>query len=138
MNKCKNCGKNCEGDFCFLHKPRKAMKQGIFTKMRAGKVTDFKKMKEGLDKLIMKKMFLSIWKKRKHNSEISGEYLGQEALSIYFHHILPKEKYPEACLDEENIIILSLDEHTNVESNIYRYEEINKRRDILKNKYNIF
>jgi hypothetical protein len=27
------------------------------------------------------------------------EYLGSEALSIYFHHILAKEKYPEACLD---------------------------------------
>ncbi len=55
----------------------------------------------------------------------------------YFHHILAKEKYPEACLDEENIILLTLDEHSNVESDIYRYEEVNKRREQLKQKYEI-
>jgi hypothetical protein len=82
-------------------------------------------------------MFREIWRQKQHYSEISGEYLGSEALSIYFHHILAKEKYPEACLDPENIVLLSLDEHTNVESNMYRYEEINKRRETLKTKYNI-
>jgi len=30
-----------------------------------------------------------------------------------------------------------LDEHTNVENNMYRYEEVNKRRLQLKTKYNI-
>ena len=58
-------------------------------------------------------------------------------LSIFFHHILPKEKYPEAALDEENIILLTLNEHGNVENNIYKYEEINKRRTYLKTKYNL-
>ena len=56
---------------------------------------------------------------------------------MFFHHILPKEKYPEALLDEENIILLTLDEHSNVESDIYRYEEVNKRREQLKQKYDI-
>lgn len=137
MKKCKTCGKNAESEYCFQHKPRKSMNKGIYHQMRSRPVTDFKKMKEDLDKIIMKEMFLLIWKKRRHYSEISGEYLGSEALSIYFHHILPKEKYPEACLDEENIILLSLDEHTNVESNIYRYEAINNKRIYLKKKYNL-
>lgn len=56
---------------------------------------------------------------------------------MFFHHILPKKKYPKAKLDEENVIILSLDEHENVEIDMYRYEEINKRREQLIEKYNI-
>jgi hypothetical protein len=58
-------------------------------------------------------------------------------MSTYFHHILPKEKYPKACFDEENIILLTLDEHTNVESDMYKYPEVNKRRELLKIKYEI-
>jgi hypothetical protein len=70
-----------------------------------------------------------------HYSEVSGKFLGKEPMSTYFHHILPKEKYPEACFDEENIILLTLEEHSNVESNMYRYEEVNKRRNYLFTKY---
>ena len=83
----------------------------------------------------MREMFLEIWKKRKHYSEVSGAYLGKEPMSTYFHHILSKEKYPDACLDEENIILLTLEEHSNVENDIYRYEEVNKKRNYLLTKY---
>lgn len=80
-------------------------------------------------------LFLEIWKERKHYSEISNQYLGKEPLSIYFHHILPKNKYPEASLDKDNIILLTLDEHTDVESNVYKYEKINHLRVKLLLKY---
>jgi len=80
--------------------------------------------------------FMDVWKKREHKSEISGEPLGKEAMSTFFHHILPKSKYPEVAYDESNIILLTLDEHTNVESDIYRYEEINRRRIQLLNQLN--
>jgi uncharacterized protein YvpB len=85
----------------------------------------------------MRKFFLEVWKKRQHYSEVSGEWLGKEPLSIYFHHILPKNKYPEAKFDEENIILLTFDEHQNVESNKFRYEEINIRRERLQEKYKV-
>lgn len=87
----------------------------------------------------MRDFFLSIWNKRPHFSEVSGTYLGREPLSIFFHHILPKskEKYTKAALDEENIILLTLDEHTNCENDMYRYEEINKRREYLLEKYSL-
>ena len=49
-----------------------------------------------------------------------------------FHHILPKSKYPEASLDEENIILLTWEEHDQVEMDMYRYEDINNRREQLK------
>jgi hypothetical protein len=87
--------------------------------------------------LLLREMFLDIWKKRSHHSEVSGDYLGKEPMSTYFHHILAKEKYPDACLDEENIILLTLEEHSNVENDMYRYEEINNRRISLKKEYNI-
>ena len=82
-----------------------------------------------------REMFLDIWKKKPHKSEVSGTYLGKEPMSTYFHHILPKEKYPEDCLDEENIILLTLEEHSNVENDMYRYEEVNNRRNQLNLKY---
>ena len=85
--------------------------------------------------LKMKNFFMDIWNKKKHYSEVSGDYLGSEALSTYFHHILPKSKYPEAALDEENIILLTLLEHEQVEMDIYRYEEVNQRRIKLLEKY---
>ncbi len=82
-------------------------------------------------------VFYKIWKKQPHLSEVSGNYLGMEPLSAYFHHILPKSKYPELRLVEENIILLTLDEHANVESDMYKYEEVNKRREQLITKYNV-
>lgn len=131
---CKTCGKNCEGgEYCFQHKPRKALKSGTFSTL-----TPKNKVNDGKVELSeMSKFFLRIWNKRKHVSEISGEILYSPPSSAYFHHILPKEKYPEICYCEDNIVILSLDEHTNVESDIYRYEEINRRRKFLKEKYGI-
>ena len=126
--KCKTCGNSCEGDYCFRHKPRKKM------------LTTTKNYSNKLiieEKSSMREMFLRIWKQRPHKSEISDERLGTEPLSIFFHHILPKEKYKDATLDEENIILLTLDEHTNVENDIYRYKEVNKRREYLKTKYNV-
>ena len=126
--KCKTCGASCEGEYCFRHKPRKPM-------LTTAKNYSNKLIIE--EKSSMREMFLRIWKTRLHKSEISGERLGTEPLSIFFHHILPKEKYQQAALDEENIILLTLDEHTNVENDIYRYEEVNKRRKYLKEKYDL-
>lgn len=84
----------------------------------------------------MRNLFLEIWKERKHYSEVSGDYLGSEALSTFFHHILPKSKYPELQYDKSNIILLTLDEHTDVESCMYKFEEVNRRRIELLNKIN--
>jgi hypothetical protein len=133
---CKTCGKNSDSEYCFIHKARKPLPS-------SGRGLTSKKssiMSKKLDKspskfLEMRQFFLSIWNKKPHKSEVSGEYLGSEAMSTYFHHILPKEKYPKACLDEENIVILSLLEHSNVENDMYKYEKINERRNHLLTKY---
>ena len=127
--KCKTCGKNSDSDYCFQHKPRKQLQQsGIKPSL-----TSKKGVSDGY--IQQREMFLDIWKKKPHKSEVSGVYLGKEPMSTYFHHILPKEKYPEACLDEENIILLTLEEHSNVENDMYKYEEVNERRNHLLKKY---
>jgi len=131
MGKCKQCGKNAEGELCFQHKPRKLMRQ-IFKRRAASKLKAYKGNKD-IDK--MRNLFISIWNKRSHKSEVSRLGLGREPLTHYFHHILPKSKYPELAYIEENIILLTIDEHANVESDMYKYEEINGRREQLINKY---
>lgn len=127
--KCRICGKNAESEYCFQHKQRKPLPVRKTFKSPVKNETASRNISE------LRDFFLQIWRKRPHVSEVSGDYLGKEPLSVFFHHILPKEKYPEARLDEDNIILLTLDEHTNVETNIYKYEEVNKRRDLLKLKY---
>jgi hypothetical protein len=122
---CKTCGKNCEGEYCFQHKPRKKLQASVKKQEEVQKTTE------------MQEFFLQIWKKKPHKSEVSGESLGSEALSIFFHHVLPKEKYSQARFDEENIILLTWEEHDQVERDITRYEEVNKRREQLKKKYDI-
>lgn len=83
----------------------------------------------------MRELFQKIWNERPHYSELSWTFLGREISTVFFHHILPKSKYEEATLDEDNIILLTWEEHSNVENNPTRYEEINKRRDKLMEKY---
>jgi hypothetical protein len=127
MMTCKTCGKKCDGEYCFQHKPRKKLSSKSNKKLDKPE----NKTKD------MQEFFLKIWKKRLHYSQVSMDHLGNEPLSIFFHHILPKNKYPEAAFDEENIILLTLNEHDQVESDVYRFEEINKRREQLKKKYEI-
>jgi hypothetical protein len=130
MGTCKTCGKKCDKEYCFQHKPRKRIPTSNLTK-------SVKKEPPIRQTEAMQWFFLEIWKKRKHYSELSGDYLGSEALSTYFHHILPKGKYPEAMFDEKNIILLTWEEHDQVEMDPTRYEEVNKRREQLKKKYEI-
>ena len=129
--KIEGCNNPIWGDgLCAKHKPRKRIATQNLTK-------SVKKEKAIRDISEMQEFFLQIWKKKLHYSEVSMDYLGKEPLSVFFHHILAKEKYPQAAFDEENIILLTLDEHTNVENDMYKYEEVNKRREQLKQKYEI-
>jgi len=137
--KCKVCGRKSESEYCFRHKPRKPLAGD--TQRPALRRTPLRKFKNALpskgkspntDHLF----FMDIWKKRPHRSEISGVYLGKEPSSAFFHHILPKNKYPDVRMDEENIILLTLDEHADVESDMYKFDIINQRRINLLKKLN--
>src|SRR6478736_647849 len=131
--------------FCKYHYPKSIKKQspfkprGLLYKIFAGTKT-MKLIDDVLEAEFYKthrdEFFKKIWKKRDHSSEVSNEFLGHIPNTMNFHHILPKHKYPQAEYDEENIILLTPEEHATVELNIYKYEEINKRRIYLKLKYN--
>ncbi len=85
----------------------------------------------------MYKLFEEIFIERNRRSEISKTYLGAECLSTFCHHILPKGRYPEYGFDKDNIILVTFDEHQKVEQDPFFYEEVNIRREKLKEKYDI-
>ncbi len=138
---CKVCGKPSESEYCFIHKPRKKLASKGAPLERGKPLRKFKNAlpsKGGVSQPNKDHLFFTeIWKKRPHRSEISGVYLGKEASSAFFHHILPKNKYPEVRMDEENIILLTLDEHADVESDMYKFDIINQRRTKLLKKYEL-
>lgn len=124
------------GGFCKSHAPKTSLRKKAFSLKTKKKATDnIEKEKKEAEMNLMKEFFISIWKKRIHRSELSSISLPQEMKSIYLHHILPKNKYKEAMYDEENIILLTFEEHQQVESNMYRYPLINERRIVLLKKY---
>ena len=136
--KCKVCGRKSESEYCFRHKPRKKL---VVSKTQLGRNKPLRKFKKALPSKggVLNKdhlFFMDIWKKRPHRSEISGVYLRKEPSSAFFHHILPKNKYPEVRMDEENIILLTIDEHADVESDMYKFDIINQRRINLLKKLN--
>lgn len=57
-------------------------------------------------------LFYDIWAKKRHYCESCGLWLGDEAKSIFFDHLLEKSKYPEFALMEENIYICCLNCHS--------------------------
>lgn len=79
----------------------------------------------------------ALWQKRGPYSEVSKEWLGSEVNKACIHHIVPKSKWGEGRYIEENCILMTIQEHSNVENDPYKYEEINRRREVLKEKYGI-
>ena len=122
--KCKKCGRKAMSELCFFCKPKKrlAVKRNPSKAVKSEEMRDF---------------FLSIWKKRNHRSEVSGDYIYGSFSTLYFHHILEKHKHPELAFCDDNLILVTPTEHMNVHLDMYRYEEINKRRNALKLKYEI-
>lgn len=134
-NKCEICGKSAESNRCFLHKPH-SLKSKTSLRRHKREATIEEKEKQVVDTERMYALFKSLYIKRGKKSEISDEDI-YSLSSANVHHILLKEKHPEAKFDEENLILLTIDEHANVHLDMYKYEEINKRREFLKNKYNL-
>lgn len=67
-------------------------------------------------------------------SEISGKPLNGEISSTWFHHIYPKSKYPELRYCPENIILVTADEHSEIEASVV-YEEVEKKKRFIAEHY---
>ena len=78
--------------------------------------------------------FYTILQTREKCSELSGTPLIGELNSTWFHHILPKSKYPALRFCPENIIVVTFDEHTVIESGKH-FPEVEKRKKELTENY---
>lgn len=78
--------------------------------------------------------FYLILQTRGKESEVSQSKLYGEINSTWFHHILPKSKFPELRYCVDNIIVLTSDEHNAVE-NGKEYEEVERRKKDLQSRY---
>jgi 5-methylcytosine-specific restriction endonuclease McrA len=106
--KCKTCGKNAESEYCFLHKPRKALRKTVILEKNVKKSSNSGKKSD------LHEFFLHIWKNRqKHDCENCGKWLGKEPLSYMFDHLLEKSKYPDLAKEEDNIMLVCLECHDN-------------------------
>lgn len=132
---CPTCHKPCEDPRgCFSHKPRKPLKSGgkIAVKPRTAQ----QKMKTQIAIDRMWQLFLEVWEERGPYSEIDGAYLGKEPRSYMFDHLLPKETFPEVQYEKWNILMVTLDQHSN-KHNGYPHpthqEAINKAKEVYNN-----
>ena len=130
--KCKTCGKNSEGEYCFQHKPRKPLQQrGYKPSLTAKKVVSDGNIPQ------MKQFFMNYWRTHKpHVCENCNKHLGKEPLSYMFDHVLEKSKYPELAFEEENIMYLCLECHDKKTRGFYS-DVIQERINYLKLKFNI-
>ena len=103
---CKVCGKKSESEWCFAHKPKKPLNASYKMQKSSKRVTN--------DTLEMREFFRTIWNKRKkHDCENCGKWLGSEPLSYMFDHLLEKSKHPDLKFEEDNIMLVCLECHDN-------------------------
>jgi hypothetical protein len=54
---------------------------------------------------------MEIWAERKHYSEVSGAYLGEEPLAHFFSHVCGKGAHPSIKFHKRNIMLMTIKEH---------------------------
>ena len=101
-----------------------------------------------------KLVFEMIWNERDHVSFISGIHLGDEAKAHFFAHVIAKGKEPKLRLVKENIVLLSIEEHSLLDAGTQEqrdkyaeimkqggvpvdWSKIDKRKEKLKKKYKL-
>jgi hypothetical protein len=60
--------------------------------------------------------YQAIWEEREHVCYETGHWLGLLPLRQFFHHVLPKRSYPQYRYCKWNIVLLSPDTHTGIET----------------------
>lgn len=94
-----------------------------------------------------RELFFYVWNNRPHISEISGAYLGHEAVAHFFAHIIGKGAYPSFKLREDNIVLLTREEHyafdqgdvtklPDYEKHRAKWEELLEKKQLLIQEYN--
>jgi hypothetical protein len=120
------CKYNCfSGGYCKFHQKDRTdrpvrnllqrQKKPIRKISRKGKERREQKSKlSEKDKLF----WAAIWEEREHVDFETNEPIFGEPLTLYFHHILLKSKYPQYRFKKWNIVLVSWDTHTKTHTNI--------------------
>ena len=82
--------------------------------------------------------FWGLWKRRKHKCSVCGKILYEFNVS-FFAHLLPKGRYPELRLVEDNVVVMCFECHyifdhqTHKAKEDERFEKIFKMKKELQN-----
>lgn len=101
------------------------------------KISEKGKVKKGLKKELFLNdaaFYLKIWESRPHVCYETGKQLGKMNLCM-FHHVLPKQTYPQFRHCEFNIVLLSPEVHNQVEIDISKCPKVKELTEQLKEKY---
>lgn len=79
--------------------------------------------------------YQEMWDEREHVCFETGKPLVGDALTLYFHHILPKAKYPQYRYEKWNIVLLHPDVHSQVETFIDKCPRVKALTEHLKTVY---
>ncbi len=82
-----------------------------------------------------KEFFAEIWDERPHICFESGEYLGNEPFTLYFHHVLEKEMYEQYRYEKWNIVLLTWVNHDQCHKNLDKCPKVKEYRNQLIKKY---
>lgn len=84
-----------------------------------------------------KEFYSEIWDERPHVCFETGVYLGEEPLTLYFHHVLEKgiERFSKYRHKKWNIVLLSWEAHDQVRSNIDLTPKVKAYTQKLLKKY---
>lgn len=113
--------------FCRYHYPKKSIKR----------VSDKEKIKKESKKKLLeedKQFYAGIWDKREHYCSECGVGICEPS-TANFHHILEKRNYPDLRHTEDNIVILCIACHQQVEIMIEKCPKTLLLTNELKKKY---
>ncbi len=115
----KECNHPTCGDVCRRQKPaRKLYKLKRTpvkkTSRKKTKILGERKVESAKDR----EFFQSIWEEREHFCFETGDYLGEEPLTLFFHHVLKRrlKRFEKYRYCNWNIILLRWDKHTNADN----------------------
>lgn len=103
------------------------------------KVSEKGKVKKVLKKALVQTdmaFYFEIWEKRPHVCFETGKQLGNRPAITMFHHVLPKQSYPQFRHCEWNIVILHPDVHNQVETDLRKCPKVYQLTQELKRKHN--
>lgn len=79
--------------------------------------------------------YVKIWNASNKRCQITGRYLGNEPLTTFFHHILPKSRFPEYRWCEWNILMVHPEVHAQIELDMDKVPGVRKMTEELMEKH---